>query len=81
MRVRVIKPEHLEAAAPRGAPRGEVILRIDEKARRTRRDVPRPHRLVDRRVQANEHPAALGWGLGARVRDDDVERRVANAES
>ena len=30
---------------------------------------------------ANQHPATLGRGLGVRVRDDEVERLLANMKS
>ncbi len=71
--MRVVEAENLEATLA-GAPHGlEVIARVDEKAVRTGRDVPRPERLDDVRVVPDEHPAALARTGSARVVDERRE--------
>ena len=74
MRVRVIKAEHLEAAAARLASRLDVRLRFDEEPVGIVGRVSRPNGLGDRRAAAEQEPAALGRLRLARMPDDVIER-------
>ena len=76
----MIEPEHIEAAAPRRAARIDMILGIDEKARRAAGQISRRQRLVDRAAAANQHAATLGRLCGTGVRDDRFEHRVLDAK-
>ena len=69
--MRVIEADDVQPAAARISPAVEVILWIDQKPRRRLvRDIPRPEGLEDRRIAAEQQPAAFGWNGFPRVGDD-----------
>ena len=80
--MRVIEADDVQPAAARISPAVEVILWIDQKPRRRLvRDIPRPEGLEDRRIAAEQQPAAFGWNGFPRVGDDRLERHASDPHS
>jgi hypothetical protein len=72
-RMRMVEANDVQPAPPRAAPAVDVILRIDQKARRFGGDVPRPHGVDDLIAAPNQQPAALRGRRLARVVDDRAQ--------
>ena len=81
VRVGMIEPEDLLVTASRLAPGLDVVVRVEEKARRARFEISTADRLRNARADAKQHTATLARRRFARVGENLVTRRARHLHS